>query len=175
MKSFEFAIVATRPDGVKELSEKLFEAGCDDATIALQKGVAILEFDREAKNFTHALLSALDNVTAAGADVLHVEPDPLVSLSDIASRAGITRAAVSNYANGIRGKAFPVFPPPVVRVTTDTPLWDWVDVARWLFRQGKLSLADLVRARIVRAENVKISETKERRPMGSLRAIRNAA
>ena len=109
MKNFEFTIVASCPDGVKELSEKLFEAGCDDATIALQKGVAILDFDREAKNFSHALLSALDNVTAAGAGVLHVEPDDLVSLSDIASRAGITRAAVSNYANGTRGKAFPDF------------------------------------------------------------------
>ena len=109
MKNFEFTIVASCPDGIKELSEKLFEAGCDDATIALQKGGAILDFDREAKNFSHALLSALDNVTAAGAGVLHVEPDDLVSLSDIASRAGITRAAVSNYANGTRGKASRLF------------------------------------------------------------------
>jgi hypothetical protein len=175
MKNFEFTIVASCPDGIKELSEKLFEAGCDDATIALQKGVAILDFDREAKSFSHALLSALDNVTAAGAGVLHVEPDDLVSLSDIASRARITRAAVSNYANGTRGKAFPTFPAPVVRITTDTPLWDWVDVARWLFRQGKLSLTDLVQARIVRAENIKISNTKERRLIGSRRPMRNAA
>jgi len=175
VKSFEFTIVAGCPDGIKELSEKLFEAGCDDATISLHKGVAILEFDREAKNFSHALLSALDSVTAAGAGVLHVEPDHLVSLSDIASRAGITRAAVSNYSNGARGKAFPTFPAPVVRVTTDTPLWDWVDVARWLFRQRKLRLTDLVQARIVRAENFKISETKEGRLVGSRRAMRNAA
>jgi transcriptional regulator with XRE-family HTH domain len=175
MKNFEFTIVATRPDGVKEFSEKLFEAGCDDATISHQKGLMILDFDREAKNFSHALLSALDNVTATGADALPVEPDPLVSLSDIASRAGITRAAVSNYANGTRGKAFPTFPAPVVRVTTDTPLWDWVDVARWLFRQGKLSLTELVQARIVRAENIKISRTKERRSIGSGGPMQNAA
>jgi transcriptional regulator with XRE-family HTH domain len=175
VKSFEFTIVASCPGGIQELSEKLFEAGCDDATISLQKGLAILEFDREAKNLSHALLSALDNVTAAGGGVLHIEPDDLVSLSDIASRTGITRAAVSNYANGIRGKAFPTFPAPAVRVTTDTPLWDWVDVARWLFRQGKLSLTDLVQARVVRAENIKISDRKERRIFGPRRPMRNAA
>jgi hypothetical protein len=154
MKTFEFTVVASCPDGnIADLSERLFDAGCDDATISLQKGAAIIEFDRESKSFYHALNSALEDVKSVGVAVLQIAPDHLVTLSDIAVRIGITRAAASNYSKGIRGKDFPT---PVVRVTTDTPLWDWVDVARWLYRQGRLPLTDMVQARVVRHETVKI-------------------
>jgi hypothetical protein len=156
MKTFEFTIIATGLSPAEEgFADRFFEAGCDDATISFQKGVIILEFDREAKTFFHALKSAIANVRDAGAEVVNIEPDHLVSLSDIAERAGITRAAASNYAKGSRGKNFPA---PIVRVTTESPLWDWVDVARWLYRQGKLTLPDLLRARVVRGENIKILE-----------------
>ncbi|WP_147262729.1 hypothetical protein [Roseiarcus fermentans] len=154
MKTFEFTIVASSPGSdIADLSERLFEAGCDDATVSLQKGAAIIEFDRESRSFYHALKSALRDVESTGAMVLYIAPEHLVSLSDIASRIGITRAAVSNYAIGKRDSGD--FPIPVVRVTTDTPLWDWVDVARWFFRRGRLSLTQVVHARVVRYENVK--------------------
>jgi hypothetical protein len=155
MNTFEVTIVSSCPNlDIASLSERLFEAGCDDATVSLQKGVAVIEFDREAKNFYHALSSALRDVRSASAKVLHISPDHLVSLSDIAVRTGLTRAAVSNYARGVRGVGFP---PPVVRATTDTPLWDWVEVARWLTRRGRLTTDDVVRARVVRRENFILS------------------
>jgi transcriptional regulator with XRE-family HTH domain len=152
MNMYEFTVVSSCPDAdIALLTERLFEAGCDDATVSLQKGVAVIEFDREAKNFSHALSSAVSNVRSAGVEVLHIAPDHLVSLSDIAARAGVSRAAVSNYARGVRATDFP---PPICRVTTDTPLWDWVDVARWLVRQtGRLTIDDVVQARVVRREN----------------------
>jgi hypothetical protein len=153
MKTHEFTIVARGLSLDEKAADRFFEAGCDDATVSIQKGVIILEFDREAKSFFHALRSAIENVEAAGAEVVHIEPDHLVSLSDIANRAGITRAAVSNYAKGSRGKDFPA---PVARVTTESPLWDWVEVARWLHRNGSLGLTDIIRARIVRFENGRI-------------------
>ena len=156
MKTFEFTIIATGLSPAEDgFADRFFEAGCDDATISFQKGVIILEFDREAKTFFHALRTAIANVQDAGAQVVNIEPDHLVSLSDIAERAGITRAAASNYAKGSRGRDFPA---PVVRVTTESPLWDWVDVARWLYRRGKLPLPDLLQARVVRGENIKILE-----------------
>ena len=96
-----------------------------------------MEFDREARNFSHAVKSAIENVRAAGTKVVHVEPDHLFNLADIAARTGITRAAATHYAKGERGKDFPA---PVVRVTTASPLWDWVDVARWFSRQGRLPI-----------------------------------
>lgn len=159
MKTYEFTIIATGLDPyAADFADRFFEAGCDDATISFQKGAIILDFDREARSFGHALQSAMANVEAAGAEVVHVEPDHLVSLSDIAVRAGITRAAASNYAKGERGKDFPA---PVARVTTESPLWDWVDVARWLHRQGRLAIDELIRARMVRNANITIVARRE--------------
>lgn len=155
MKKFGFTIIATGLDPhADDVMDRFFEAGCDDATIAFQKGVILIDFDREAKSFAHALASAIEDVRAAGARVRHVEPDHLVSLSDIAARAGLTRAAVSHYANGERGKGFPA---PVARVTTESPLWSWVDVARWFFRQRRMSLTEVVEARVVQRVNAAIA------------------
>ena len=157
MKKFAFTIIATGLDpNADHVMDRFFEAGCDDATIAFQKGVILLDFDREAKSFARAITSAIRNVQAAGARVRHVEPDHLVSLSDIAARAGLTRAAVSHYANGERGKEFPA---PVARVTTESPLWSWVDVARWFFRQRRISRAEVVKARVVQRVNATIART----------------
>ena len=92
--------------------------------------------------------------------MLHVEPDYLVNLTDIAARIGITKAAVSHYTSGNRSEGFPA---PVARVTTESPLWDWVEVARWLRGQGRLSAEELLEARVVRRVNVAILQKRETR------------
>jgi transcriptional regulator with XRE-family HTH domain len=97
-------------------------------------------------------------VLRAGAKVLHVEPDHLVNMTDIAERSGVTKAAVSHYARGERSKGFPA---PVARVTTESPLWDWVEVARWLYEQGRISAEQLLEARIVRRANISILRKRE--------------
>lgn len=154
MEKYSFTVVATGVDyDTDDFVDRLFEAGCGDATVSVQKGAIILDFNRDDRSFAHALRSAIADVESAGARVVHVEPDHLVNLSDIAARARITKAAVSLYTKGERGKGFPA---PVMRVTTDSPLWDWVEVARWLHRQGRLTMADLLRARVVRSTNVAI-------------------
>lgn len=86
----------------------------------------------------------------AGVTVERIEPDPLVSLSDIAERAGFTRQAVSLYAKAERGKGFPR---PVARVTTPTPLWNWLEVAEWLRARGSVGEEAVVEARVVREAN----------------------
>ena len=155
MKTYNFTIIASGLDpAASDFADRLFEAGCDDATVSVQKGAIILEFDRDARNISHAITSAIADVRAAGAKVEHVEPDHLVNLSDIAVRAGLSRAAASHYASGHRGTGFPA---PVARVTTESPLWDWVLVARWLYRQRRVPLNELVQARVVRETNRSIS------------------
>jgi len=77
----------------------------------------------------------------------------LVSLSDIAERAGVSKAAISLYAKGKRGKDFPA---PIARVTTESPLWDWVEVADWMHRNDKLPLEALAEAKVVRAANLAV-------------------
>ena len=152
MKHHAFTIIATGLDHeADDFEDRFFAAGCDDATIAFARGAIILEFDRDARNFSHAIQSAISDVRAAGAQIIRVEPDHLVNLSDIAERSGLTRAAVSLYAKGSRGADFPA---PVARVTSDSPLWDWVDVAKWLRTRRQVSTEDVVQARVVKRANL---------------------
>ena len=87
MKNHEFTIVASgfNPEN-DDFINRLFEAGCDDATVAFQNGVTILSFDREAVTFSNAIISALEAVTSAGGKIERVEPDHLVSAAEIADR-----------------------------------------------------------------------------------------
>jgi hypothetical protein len=156
MSMFNFTIIASGMDyEADDFEDKLFEAGCDDATISIQKGAIILEFTREGRNFVHALISAFKDVQKAGARVEHIEPDYLVNLSDIAARSNISKASVSLYAKGERAEDFPA---PVARVTTETPLWDWVEVARWMFKRRTISRHLVVEAKIVREANLALHQ-----------------
>jgi len=160
MNQYEFTIIASGldPDS-DDFEDRFFNAGCDDTTIAFVKGRIVVEFQREARNFAHALVSAVRDVQKAGATVEHIEPDYLVSLSDIADRCNLSRSAASLYAQGKRGEGFP---PPAVRVTTESPLWDWVQIARWMYRRRSLRLRDVVQARMVQDANKALLETNGR-------------
>jgi transcriptional regulator with XRE-family HTH domain len=152
MKTYEFTIIASGLDPeAEDFEDRFFEAGCDDATILFQKGAIILEFTREAPTFAKALISAFADVQKAGAKVERIEPDHLVSLSDIAARSGLSRSAISLYAKGERGENFPA---PVARVTSESPLWDWADVSRWMLRHSKLSQDEVLHARMVKEANL---------------------
>lgn len=156
MKVHEFTIIASglHPDA-DDLANLFFEAGCDDATISFQKGVVIVEFYREGHSFSSAVMSALENVLATGAEIERFEPDYLVSLADIARRVGVTRSAVSHYWNGERGVGFPT---PVARITSESPLWDWCEVATWMHERDpeKVCMEEVVRSRVVKEANLVI-------------------
>lgn len=158
MKMHEFTIIASGLDPEADgFEDRFFEAGCDDATLSFQKGVIIIEFCREAVSFSKAVGSAYEAVLRAGASVERIEPDYLVSLSEIAERSGKTRQAISLYTKGERDGGFP---PPVARVTSRHPLYDWEEVAEWLVERDALPKEELVRARIVKEANLHL-ETGE--------------
>lgn len=151
MKTRSLTIVASGLDVLgAAFADRFFEAGCDDATVALQKGLFVLEFDREARTFTHALVTAMRDILRAGASIERVEPDYLVSASEISKRSGLSRAAVSLCAKGECDRGFPH---PVVRITSESPLYDWAEVASWLHKGGELDAAEVVQARTVREVN----------------------
>ena len=128
MKDHEFTIIASGLNPQDDAFENLFfEAGCDDATLSFQKGVIILEFHRQAESFARAVASAYEDVLRAGATVERIEPDHLVSLSEIAERSGLTRQAISLYTRAERGQHFPG---PVAKVTSKHPLWDGSDTGQ---------------------------------------------
>lgn len=156
MKVHEFTIIASgfHPDA-DDVANIFYEAGCDDAVLAFQKGVLILEFDREAASFSSAVMSAVENVLSTGARIERFEPDHLVSLADIAKRTGLSRSAVTNYHKGERQEGFPH---PVARVTSESPLWDWCEVATWMHDRELIDREEVIRARIVKEGNQVLAE-----------------
>jgi hypothetical protein len=82
MKTFEFSIIASGLDPeAKDFADRFFDAGCDGATLSFQKGHIVLDFVREAETMDAAVVSAVECVTAAGAKVQRIEPNPLISLA----------------------------------------------------------------------------------------------
>jgi hypothetical protein len=120
-------------EGVKDLTaaqtDALYEAECDDATIVVREGRVYLEFDREAPSLKDAILSAIRDVQSTGLKVLRVDEVNLVTQSEIARRIKRTRQQVHQYIRGVRGSGN--FPAAVSR--GKPPLWNWHDVARWLY------------------------------------------
>lgn len=151
MSEFEFSFLASGLDPHSDnFADRFFEAGCDDATIMLTRGLIAVCFAREADNYAQAVISAYRDVLKAGAVIERFEPDFLVSRTEIAKRADLTKAAITNYVGGHRGGGFPA---PCARITSSSPLWDWVDVATWLHKNGSLNSDVVVNARISRVVN----------------------
>ncbi len=154
MKTFEFSIVASGLDPeAEDFADRFFVAGCDDATVSFQKGHIILDFARAAASLEAAIASAVEDVAKAGAKVDRIEPDPLVSLIEIAARSGLSRQAITNYAKGERAKNFPA---PIARVTADSSLWDWATVAKWMFKNQKIERDAAIEAEIFKEANAAI-------------------
>ena len=76
MKTYEFDVILK---GVSEADDEpadaLFNAGCDDGTLASRDGVAWIHFDREAASLEEAIRSAVSQVQSAGLTVSKVELD----------------------------------------------------------------------------------------------------
>ncbi|MFQ5845167.1 MAG: GTPase RsgA, partial [Planctomycetota bacterium] len=58
-----------------------------------------------------------------------VEPDDLVTASEIARRARRSRQSIQQLVEGTRGPGG--FPPPVSSLTKRSPIWRWAEVAQW--------------------------------------------
>jgi len=154
MKTYEFSIIASGLDpNADDFETMLYDAGCDDALISFQRGHIIIDFSREADSIDQAIASAIEDVTRAGATVDRIEPDPLVSLSEISVRTGVSRAAVSLYAKGQRGQGFPA---PIAKITDESPLWNWASVARWFVSRKQLPMDALIEAEVVCEANAAI-------------------
>jgi hypothetical protein len=70
---YEFSLILSDAEVTDEYADKLYEAGCDDASILTRDGVTHLQFDREAANLDEALASAIQSVERAGFMVSRVE------------------------------------------------------------------------------------------------------
>jgi transcriptional regulator with XRE-family HTH domain len=150
---YDFDLVLT---GVADLGQEqedaLFEAGCD-ATISVQSGRVSLSFSRSAPSLREAILGAIRDVRKAniGARVLKVDDCNLVTQAEIARRIGRTRQLVHQYLTGARGPGG--FPAPACEIAEGVSLWQWCEVADWLWRNGMLREETLRESRDVSAIN----------------------
>jgi len=152
-----FAVVFAIP-GASSLETHLDElaaAGCDDAAFMgpATDGTFLAEFDREAPDFTTAVVSAIDALTGAvdGLRVQRVCPDDLVTISAIADRTGRTDESIRLLVRGARGPGD--FPPAAGRINDKTYIWRWVDVARWFETALDERPAGAEHARLIAAIN----------------------
>jgi hypothetical protein len=130
MSEFEFTLVIDGDLEDEAVLDKLFEAGCDDATFGVIDGIGYGDFHREARSFIKALVSAIKAVEGPGGlKVLHVEPDDVVTMADIAHRLDKSREYVRLLVAGRKGRGG--FPPPISHLRGRSRLWRWSDVATW--------------------------------------------
>lgn len=132
MTTHSFKIVLDRPPSGSEL-DRLFEAGCDDATFGVERGLAIAEFDRDDDSLAKAVASAIRAVESAGLLPLRVIDEDILSLADIADRIDQSRESVRRYATGERGPGG--FPPPVNPGREGTVFYRWSEVAPWFHEE----------------------------------------
>ncbi len=129
MNEYEFTLIV---DGLDlhddDLMDRLFEAGCDDATFGAVDRVGHADFDREANSLAEAITTAIGDVESAGLEVRRVEPDELVTMSEIAQRTNRTRESIRLHTKGLRGDG--TFPLPYCGRERDR-LWQWAEVAAY--------------------------------------------
>lgn len=119
---------------VEENLDALYESGCDDALFGIVDGTWFADFDREAPTMEEAILSAISDVESVdGVTVRRVEPDDLVTMSDIAKRLDRERESIRLLYKGERGSGN--FPSPISHSRERNKLWRWLDVARWAERE----------------------------------------
>lgn len=161
MRNFKFDIVVggikiNSDDELFDISDALYESGCDDALTAAYNGTLYLSFDREGKDYESAVLSAIADIEKIpGLQCRAVDMGDTVSLSDAAELAGSTKAALSRYSKGTRGKGD--FPTPISRVDSSRPLWAWEDIAEWLEKKELVNKDVVLMAKITAKINTSLN------------------
>lgn len=137
--TFNFDLVTDRhglvtDEDIFDVSDAVYESGCTDANVHTYNGTLYVSFEREADSYEQAVISAIKQLESIGVTVLSVDAGDWVTLADAAQLTGVTKAALTRYANGTRGKGD--FPSPLHRIDSRSPLWSWSDIASWLSEHG---------------------------------------
>ncbi len=130
MSEHAFTLVISGDLESEPTIEALFEAGCDDATFGSVDRVGYGDFVREAPSLAAAVGLAIAQVESVpGLRVTRVEPEDLVTMSEIAERLGRSRESVRLLITGARGPGG--FPAPISHLKARSRLWRWTEVAEW--------------------------------------------
>lgn len=136
---FDFTLILTNlSDFTDDQVDRLYEAGCDDATVAQRYGRVFMTFSREAESMVEAIVSAIADIKKAdiGASVLRIDTCNLVTQAEIARRLDRSRQNIAQYISGERGDGG--FPPPACNLCEGQPLYYWCEVAWWAYKTNML-------------------------------------
>ena len=136
MSTHEFTFVVDHRVSEQEI-EALF-GRAEDVTPEREQARTLLGFDREATSLAHALVSALQDVEAAGLSVGSVRSEDLCTLKEIAARTGRTYESVRMLAAGKRGPGG--FPGPMS--TAGWTLYSWAQVRPWFAQHFPSAVTD---------------------------------
>ncbi|MGH3387348.1 MAG: hypothetical protein ACRDOO_00545 [Actinomadura sp.] len=117
-----------------------------DATVQADHRGGIIMFSREADDAVQAIVSAIEDVEAAGMVVAGIAEDR-VTVDEIAERAKVTTASVRYWIAGDRGPGD--FPEPKVK-RPRASLYSWAEISAWL-TTTKLGEVDHLAAETARA------------------------
>jgi hypothetical protein len=149
-------------DLTHEMVDSLYEAGCDDGTVAYRGGRVVIVFDREAETAEAAVLSAIADVRKAGFHVARIAEVDSVEEAAMAERLAMPREFIEQL---IRGKQGPgSFPPAVF----DGPNWSWREVAGWLVEAGLAEPSVAETARVLAAVDAALAYRAARRDSPTL-------
>jgi len=135
MREFDFELIFKLPDSAdnpEKYIDRLFESGCDDATISTGKlGMISLSFSRESKSASEAIESAINDVQRAipNASLVEASPD-IVSMTDISSILGHSR----QYTRKLFDSSLSI--PSPIHIGSPS-IWHLVEVLNWLKSNGK--------------------------------------
>jgi hypothetical protein len=140
MTQFTFQLFCLDVDTADErFLDRLYEAGCSDATVFFKDGYVCLSFARRAQSAERAVVTAIRDFERAGIGgvVERVEPDDLASLAEIAKRIGVTRASLQKYARGA-SKVGRDFPGPVQNLSSPRrELFSTAEIMRWMLSRRR--------------------------------------
>ncbi|WP_432978935.1 hypothetical protein [Dactylosporangium sp. CA-233914] len=146
MNTYVFSVVLDRRPTDDEM-DRLYDSGADDGAFAFERGVSIVEFDREAQSLADAIATAVRALEAAGLTPVRVLDEDLMTLADIADRIKQSRESVRRYVTGDRGPGG--FPPPVNPARDGTLFYRWSEVAPWVREALGIDVADVDPALVV--------------------------
>ncbi|MEA1954181.1 MAG: DNA-binding protein [Campylobacterota bacterium] len=136
MNEFEFTLIYklknNEEDPVKYM-DALFEAGCDDAVVSLGKrGMISLDFLRDDKEASLAIVSALKDVKKAIPDATLVEASP-----DFVTTTELSKILDRSRQNARILMIKKESPPPVHMGSPN--FWHLSEVFEWLLKENKIS------------------------------------
>lgn len=135
---YEFTLKFKLPaseESTDRLLDRLGAEGCDDALVGVgQPGHIALDFTREARSASKAVLGAISDVQRAipGSSLIEAGPD-YVGLTDVAAMIGVSRQNMRKLA-----ASHIDFPSPVHGGSAQ--VWHLESVLRWLAARGSYNV-----------------------------------